>query len=50
MREKAEAVEVGCPKCKRTAIVYLPREEIPKCETCHIRMVIRELLDEGKSY
>ena len=50
MREKAEAVEVRCPKCKRTEIVYLPKEEIPKCETCRIRMVIRELLDEGKSY
>lgn len=50
MRSKKEAIEVICPKCKRTEIIYLPDEEMPKCEHCNIRMVIRELLDEGKSY
>jgi len=50
MREKSEAVEVVCPKCKETRIIYLPKEEVPKCPRCRVRMVIRELLDEGKSY
>lgn len=50
MREKKEPIEVMCPKCKQTKIIYIPKEEMPKCERCHIRMVIRELLDEGKSY
>lgn len=50
MRSTKEAIEVICPKCKRTEIIYLPEEEMPKCEHCKIRMVIRELLDEGKSY
>ena len=50
MRSAKEAIEVICPKCKRTEIIYLPEEEMPKCEQCKIRMVIRELLNEGKSY
>jgi hypothetical protein len=50
MRSEKEAIEVICPKCKRTEIIYLPEEEMPKCEHCKVRMVIRELLDEGKSY
>ncbi|GBE15709.1 hypothetical protein BMS3Abin14_01784 [bacterium BMS3Abin14] len=50
MREKAEAVQVKCPKCGRTAIIYLPKEEIPRCPDCGVRMVLCELLDEGKSY
>jgi len=50
MREKMEAIEVVCPKCRRTEIIYLPNENIPKCPECDIRMVIRELLREGKSY
>jgi len=50
MREKMQAIEVVCPRCKRTEIVYLPNEDIPKCSECDIRMVIRELLREGKSY
>jgi hypothetical protein len=49
-RGSAEAVEVGCSKCGRTAIIYIPRESVPNCEDCKIPMVIRELLDEGKSY
>lgn len=50
MRERQEAIEVKCPKCGRTEIIYVPKEEIPKCSVCNVSMVIRELLDEGKSY
>lgn len=50
MRETSEAIEIECPRCKETMILYLPREEIPKCPKCGTRMVIKELLDEGKSY
>ncbi len=45
-----EAIEIVCPKCKRTEIVYITKEEMPKCEDCNVRMVFRELLKEGKSY
>ncbi len=48
--EKSEAVEVKCPSCHATQIVYLPREEIPKCPDCRVRMIINEVLEEGKSY
>jgi ribosomal protein S27E len=50
MREKSEAVEVQCPKCRHTLIIYIPKEEIPRCPSCGTRMVIKELLDEGKSF
>jgi len=50
MRDKLEAIEVECPRCKETQIVYIPKEEIPKCPKCKIQMVLRELLDEGKAY
>ena len=50
MREKAEAVQVKCPRCNHTQIVYIPKEEIPKCPECGTQMVLCELLDEGKSY
>jgi ribosomal protein S27E len=50
VRGPAEPVEVGCLKCGRTAIIYLPKEPVPRCEECGVEMVIRELLDEGKSY
>jgi len=50
MREKLEAIEVECPRCRNTQIVYIPKEEIPKCPQCNVQMVIRELLDEGKAY
>lgn len=50
MSERKEAIEVICPKCKRTEIIYIPKEEIPKCPNCDIRMVMKELLREGKSY
>ena len=50
MRDKKEPVQVKCPKCKRTQIVYIPEEDIPDCPDCKVQMFIEELLDEGKSY
>lgn len=50
MKEKNEPVEIICPKCKRTQIIYLPKEVIPKCQDCKTQMVLREVLIEGKSY
>lgn len=47
-KKRREAIEVVCPKCKRTEIVYVPLEEIPKCVDCNTQMVIREILTEGK--
>ena len=49
-RGKREPIEVICPKCRYTEIVYLPTEDLPLCPTCNIRMSISELLHEGKSY
>ena len=49
-KDQKEAVEIVCPNCKRTEIVYITKEEMPKCEDCKVRMVIRELLKEGKSF
>ena len=48
-KQQKEAIEIICPKCKRTEIVYITKEEMPKCEDCMVRMVFRELLKEGKS-
>lgn len=49
-RGKMEPVQVKCPKCKLTTIIYLPAQDIPKCPDCGTQMFIEELLDEGKSY
>jgi hypothetical protein len=49
MRKNNEPIEIKCPKCNRTEIIYLPKEDFPKCPDCKIGMVIKELLDEGKS-
>ena len=48
-QNQKEAIEIVCPKCKRTEIVYITKEDMPKCEDCNKRMVFRELLKEGKS-
>ncbi len=48
--DQKEAVEIVCPKCKRTEIVYITKEEMLDCEDCNVPMVFRELLKEGKSY
>ncbi|WP_169739568.1 hypothetical protein [Pelobacter seleniigenes] len=49
-RSRPEPVEVVCPKCRYTEIIYLPKDDLPQCPDCHIQMMISELLDEGKSY
>jgi len=49
-KERAEPIEIKCPKCDRTEILYLPEENMPKCQECRVSMVIKELLKEGKSY
>ena len=49
-KDLGEAVEIKCPRCKRTEILYLPEENMPKCRKCRVDMVIKELLKEGKSY
>jgi ribosomal protein S27E len=49
-RGKQEPVEVICPKCRYTEIIYLPIEDLPRCPECNTPMSINELLDEGKSY
>ena len=51
MRGKNEPIQLICPKCRYEMIVYLPLEDLPMCPECkETRMVIEELLDEGKSY
>ncbi len=49
-RSRQEPVEIICPKCRYTEIIYLPRENLPLCPQCQTQMLISELLDEGKSY
>jgi len=49
-RGKREPIEIICPKCRHTEIVYLPVDDLPQCPICKTRMYISELLDEGKSY
>lgn len=49
-RGQKEPVEVICPKCRYTEIIYLPIEDLPRCPECKTQMSISELLDEGKSY
>ncbi len=50
MGNKIQLIEVKCPKCQRTQIVRIPKEEIPICPDCKVQMIISEVLDEGKSY
>jgi len=51
MKPRKQAVEVICPKCKFTEIIYMPKEELPRCPECQKSyMIIREILSEGKSY
>lgn len=45
---RQEAVEVVCPKCRETQIVYFPKESMPICPHCKIEMVVKEVLTEGK--
>ncbi|MGE4267801.1 MAG: hypothetical protein AB7F25_10230 [Deferribacterales bacterium] len=48
-KEKVTTVEVKCPLCDHTQIVYIPKEEIPLCPIHKKKMIIKELLEEGKS-
>lgn len=53
MRGENEPVQLVCPKCRETIIVYLPIDDLPPCpnpECDGTQMVIEELLDEGKSF
>ncbi len=49
-RGQKEPVQVRCPRCKYTEIIYIPIQDLPKCPECGTRMNFEELLDEGKSY
>ncbi len=49
-RGEKEPIQVVCPRCRFTQIIYLPVEDLPQCPECGTGMVIEELLDEGKSY
>ncbi len=49
-RSKNEPIEVICPICRVTEIIYIPVEDLPLCPKCQVQMLISELLDEGKSY
>jgi ribosomal protein S27E len=49
-RGEKEPIQVLCPKCRHTEIIYLPVEDLPRCPECGNQMIIEELLDEGKSY
>lgn len=47
-RYKREFVEVVCPKCRKTQIIAVPEESMPRCQDCNRDMVIKEVLTEGK--
>lgn len=47
-RYKRVAVEVHCPVHHITRVIYLPEEEMPECPKCGKRMIIKEVLSEGK--
>jgi phage FluMu protein Com len=49
-RDKREPVQIKCPRCKFTTIIYIPLEQMPRCPECNTQMNIEELLDEGKAY
>lgn len=47
---KPTYVDVICPKCRYTEIADVQSEQIPRRHQSDTRMVLRELLKEGKSY
>ena len=49
-RGELEPVQILCPKCRHTEIIYLPVDDLPKCPDCGTSMMLEELLDEGKAY
>ncbi len=50
MAKSSKMIEIVCPKCKRTQIINLEKEKMPKCEACAVRMVVKEVLREGKAF
>jgi ssDNA-binding Zn-finger/Zn-ribbon topoisomerase 1 len=50
MSKSKEPIEIICPECHRTAIIYIPEESVPRCPDCNVQMVFKELMKEGKSY
>jgi len=48
--EKLTMVEVKCPLCDHTQIIYVPKESMPECPVHKIKMNISEVLEEGKSF
>ena len=48
-QERQEAVEVICPKCRDTRIVYFPKESMPTCPVCKVEMIVKEVLTEGNT-
>ncbi len=52
-RGQNEPIQIKCPACGKRAIVSLPLDDLPACANpdCQgSRMIIEELLDEGKSF
>jgi ribosomal protein S27E len=47
--EKLTMVQVKCPFCDHTEIIYVPKEHMPKCPEHDVKMNILEILEEGKS-
>lgn len=47
-RYKRVAVEVHCPVHKISRVIYQPDEEMPVCPKCGKKMIIKEVLTEGK--
>lgn len=53
MRGENEPVQLVCPLCRHTIIIYLPVDDLPQCpnpECGGAKMIIQELLDEGKAF
>ena len=48
--QKTEPVEVICPQCRRTEIVYLDKEKMPECPKCGVKMVLHDILKNGKMH
>ena len=42
-KEEVTTVEVKCPLCDHTEIVYIPKEDIPQCPEHRIKMIINEI-------
>jgi hypothetical protein len=45
-----EPVEVICPQYRRTEIVYLDKEKMPECPKYGVKMVLHDILKNGKMH